>query len=100
MNVASEGGLVTLGETMGLLRTVEYGPLRHARHLQLGVAGAESNVAIGVRSLETKASPTRGNKRPHTTRVWCALRYASQSGSANTNRSPTCPPAICVTEIC
>jgi 2-dehydro-3-deoxygluconokinase len=51
MNVASEGGLVTLGETMGLLRTVEYGPLRHARHLQLGVAGAESNVAIGVRRL-------------------------------------------------
>jgi 2-dehydro-3-deoxygluconokinase len=44
-------GLVTVGETMGLLRAVEYGPLRHARHLQLGVAGAESNVAIGVRRL-------------------------------------------------
>ena len=45
------GGLVTLGETMGLLRAVEYGPLRHARALQLGIAGAESNVAIGVRRL-------------------------------------------------
>jgi 2-dehydro-3-deoxygluconokinase len=44
-------GLVTLGETMGLIRTVDYGALRHARFLQLGVAGAESNVAIGVRRL-------------------------------------------------
>lgn len=45
------GGLVTIGETMGLLRATDVGPLRHARHLQLGVAGAESNVAIGVRRL-------------------------------------------------
>jgi 2-dehydro-3-deoxygluconokinase len=45
------GGLVTVGETMGLIRAVDFGPLRHARHLQLGVAGAESNVAIGVRRL-------------------------------------------------
>jgi 2-dehydro-3-deoxygluconokinase len=44
-------GLVTIGETMGLVRAVDFGPLRHARHLQLGVAGAESNVAIGVRRL-------------------------------------------------
>jgi 2-dehydro-3-deoxygluconokinase len=44
-------GVVTIGETMGLLRAVDIGPLRHARHLQLGVAGAESNVAIGVRRL-------------------------------------------------
>jgi 2-dehydro-3-deoxygluconokinase len=44
-------GLVTIGETMGLVRTPEYGPLRHARSLQLGIAGAESNVAIGVRRL-------------------------------------------------
>lgn len=45
------GGLVTIGETMGLLTSVDYGPLRHARQLALGVAGAESNVAIGVRRL-------------------------------------------------
>jgi 2-dehydro-3-deoxygluconokinase len=48
---ARTAGLVTIGETMGLVRAVEYGPLRHARSLQLGVAGAESNVAIGVRRL-------------------------------------------------
>jgi 2-dehydro-3-deoxygluconokinase len=55
MSAPSEGGrtrgLVTVGETMGLLSAVEYGPLRHARHVHLGVAGAESNVAIGVRRL-------------------------------------------------
>ena len=49
-------GLVTVGETMGLVRAVEYGPLRHARFLQLGIAGAESNVAIGVRRLGHRAT--------------------------------------------
>jgi 2-dehydro-3-deoxygluconokinase len=50
------GGLITVGETMGLVRTVDYGPLRHARVLQLGMAGAESNVAIGVRRLGRPAT--------------------------------------------
>jgi 2-dehydro-3-deoxygluconokinase len=54
--VPRAGGLVTIGETMGLLRAVDFGPLRHARHLQLGVAGAESNVAIGVRRLGHRAT--------------------------------------------
>lgn len=44
-------GLVTIGETMGLLTSAEYGSLRSARSLNLAVAGAESNVAIGVRRL-------------------------------------------------
>lgn len=44
-------GVVTIGETMGLLTSTEYGSLRSARSLNLGVAGAESNVAIGVRRL-------------------------------------------------
>ena len=51
MSAAHRGGLITVGETMGLVQAVEPGPLRHARYLQLGVAGAESNVAIGVRRL-------------------------------------------------
>jgi 2-dehydro-3-deoxygluconokinase len=50
------GGVITVGETMGLVRTIEYGPLRHARFLQLGIAGAESNVAIGVRRLGHRAT--------------------------------------------
>ncbi|MGH3716955.1 MAG: sugar kinase [Micromonosporaceae bacterium] len=45
------GGLVTLGETMAVLTAPEPGPLAHARCLRLGVAGSESNVAIGVRRL-------------------------------------------------
>lgn len=43
--------LVTLGETMGLLSTEEIGPLRSGHRMRLGIAGAESNVAIGVRRL-------------------------------------------------
>lgn len=43
--------LVTLGETMALFTPTRMGLLRHAHTLDLGVAGAESNVAIGVRRL-------------------------------------------------
>jgi 2-dehydro-3-deoxygluconokinase len=49
--VIAAPGLVTLGETMGLLTAASVGPLRHARHLDLGIGGAESNVAIGVARL-------------------------------------------------
>ena len=43
--------LVTLGETMGVLAADELGPLRNGHRMVLGMAGAESNVAIGVRRL-------------------------------------------------
>lgn len=43
--------VVTLGETMALARTTEIGSLRHAATLALGIGGAESNVAIGLRRL-------------------------------------------------
>lgn len=48
--------LVTLGETMALLAAPRVGLLRHARCLDLSVAGAESNVAIGVRRLGRTAA--------------------------------------------
>jgi 2-dehydro-3-deoxygluconokinase len=43
--------VVTFGETMGLLAADELGPLRNGHRMVLGIAGAESNVAIGVRRL-------------------------------------------------
>jgi 2-dehydro-3-deoxygluconokinase len=43
--------VVTFGETMGLLAADELGPLRNGHRMVLGMAGAESNVAIGVRRL-------------------------------------------------
>lgn len=43
--------LVTLGETMAVLSTPGTGLLRHARSLDLGVAGAEATVAIGATRL-------------------------------------------------
>jgi 2-dehydro-3-deoxygluconokinase len=48
--------LVTLGESMALLAAPRVGLLRHARCLDLSVAGAESNVAIGVRRLGRTAA--------------------------------------------
>lgn len=49
-------GVVTFGETMALLSAPEVGPMRHARSLRLGIAGAESNLAIGVRRLGVPAA--------------------------------------------
>ncbi|MBO0878378.1 MAG: sugar kinase, partial [Pseudonocardia sp.] len=49
-------GVVTLGETMALLTAEQVGPLRHARSLRLTIAGAESNLAIGVRRLGVPAA--------------------------------------------
>jgi 2-dehydro-3-deoxygluconokinase len=43
--------VVTFGETMGLLAADEVGPLRSGHRMVLGVAGTESNVAIGVSRL-------------------------------------------------
>lgn len=43
--------LVTIGETLALLTSPSTGPLRHARFLTVGIAGAESNVAIGFHRL-------------------------------------------------
>ena len=46
-------GLVTLGETLGLVAT---GPLPHSHTATLGIGGAESNVATGVRRLGIEAA--------------------------------------------
>ncbi|MFG1945168.1 sugar kinase [Nonomuraea sp. NPDC048826] len=43
--------LVTFGETMALFASRRTGPLRFARDFDLGLGGAESNVAIGVTRL-------------------------------------------------
>jgi len=43
--------VVTLGETMGLLSADEIGPWRTGHKMVLGIAGAESNVAVGLRRL-------------------------------------------------
>ncbi|NVI93188.1 sugar kinase [Actinomadura sp. BRA 177] len=40
--------LVTFGETMARLENPVVGPMRHARSLDLGIGGAESNTAIGL----------------------------------------------------
>lgn len=50
------GGVVTLGETMALLTPEDVGLLRHARSLRLGIAGAESNLAIGVHRLGVRSA--------------------------------------------
>jgi len=43
--------LVTFGETMGVFASHDLGPLRNGQRMVLGIAGSESNVAIGVRRL-------------------------------------------------
>jgi 2-dehydro-3-deoxygluconokinase len=52
----ADGGLVTLGETLGLLVAEDVGPLSLARSMRLSMGGAESNVAIGVARLGVTAT--------------------------------------------
>jgi 2-dehydro-3-deoxygluconokinase len=49
-------GLVTLGETLGLLVAEDVGPLALAKGMRLSMGGAESNVAIGVSRLGVPAT--------------------------------------------
>jgi 2-dehydro-3-deoxygluconokinase len=49
-------GLLTLGQTLGVIRTAGYGPLARNSELALSIAGAESNVAIGMRRLGIPAT--------------------------------------------
>lgn len=53
---ADDHRVITLGETMALVRTAEIGSLRHASAMMLGVGGAESNVAVGLRRLGAAVS--------------------------------------------
>jgi 2-dehydro-3-deoxygluconokinase len=48
---SSRTGLITFGETMGLVAADGIGPLEYARSFSFGIGGAESNVAIGVARL-------------------------------------------------
>jgi 2-dehydro-3-deoxygluconokinase len=45
------GGLVTFGESMGLISAADVGPIEFAREFRYGIGGAESNVAIGAARL-------------------------------------------------
>jgi 2-dehydro-3-deoxygluconokinase len=47
----SRSGLITLGETMGLITQTGVGHVRNGEAMTFGMGGAESNVAIGVRRL-------------------------------------------------
>lgn len=54
MNVRGRGQMtevVTLGETMGVVRTTDVGRLRVGHPMSLSIAGAESNVAVGLSRL-------------------------------------------------
>ena len=48
--------VVTLGETMALMKAETPGPLAHVSSLSLGVGGAESNFAVALRRLGTSVT--------------------------------------------
>lgn len=49
-------GLVTIGQTMGVVKSPAVRPLERGSHLRLSIAGAESNVAIGMSRLGIPAT--------------------------------------------
>ncbi len=56
MDNRAPAGLVTLGETMGLLVQSTPGVPRNGEPMSFGIGGSESNVAIGVRRLGVPAT--------------------------------------------
>ena len=54
--------VLTLGETMGLLRATGIGSLEHVSSFELHIGGAESNVAIGLVQRHIPYEILRGNK--------------------------------------
>ena len=53
MSADASSDVVTLGETMALMRADQPGPLQHTGTLTLGMGGSESNFAIALRRLGT-----------------------------------------------
>lgn len=53
---AHRGGLLTFGESMGLISALDIGPIEFARQFRYGIGGAESNVAIGAVRLGASAT--------------------------------------------
>ncbi len=49
-------GLLTFGESMGLISTPDVGLIEFAREFRYGIGGAESNVAIGAARLGAQAT--------------------------------------------
>ncbi|MBM2622137.1 sugar kinase [Actinoplanes sp. LDG1-06] len=70
------GGLLTFGETMGLVAADGIGPLGHAKSFSFGIGGAESNVAIGVARLGGEAT-WLGRVGPDATGALIASRVAA-----------------------
>ena len=69
-------GLLTFGETMGLVAADGIGPLAHARSFSFGIGGSESNVAIGVARLGGEAT-WLGRVGPDATGALIAGRIAA-----------------------
>lgn len=53
---AGARGVITFGETMGLLTALDIGALERAHSFRYSIGGAESNVAIGVARLARRAT--------------------------------------------
>jgi 2-dehydro-3-deoxygluconokinase len=87
-------GLLTLGESLGLVAT---GPLQHATVATVGIGGAESNVAIGVRRLGGSATWLgRVGADPWGDRVLRELRAEDLTVVAVTD--PSAPTALMTKE--
>ncbi|WP_127501816.1 sugar kinase [Actinoplanes solisilvae] len=69
-------GLLTFGETLGLIAGDGIGPLAHTKNFTLSIGGAESNVAMGVARLGGAAS-WRGRVGPDATGALIAARVAA-----------------------
>jgi 2-dehydro-3-deoxygluconokinase len=94
---ASPPALVTLGQSLAVVRSGTYGPLSRDGQLRLSVAGAESNVAIGVRRLSFPATWI-GHVGADSLGDLLIRELRAENVSVRADRDPSRPTALMLTE--
>ena len=87
-------GLITVGESLGLIRGDGIGGLEHLSAARVDTGGAEGNVAIGVARLggsTTWLTPVRRSNRPSTVVVESPPRSVRKSTRRKATRRESTP---------
>ncbi|MET0703986.1 MAG: sugar kinase [Mycobacterium sp.] len=97
MTADSPSEVVTLGETMALMRADSPGPLQHASGLSLGMGGSESNFAIALRRLGTTVTWV-GRVGVDSLGDYIRRELAAEQIDAEVVADPTAPTGLMIKE--
>ncbi|GAP55911.1 2-dehydro-3-deoxygluconokinase, partial [Arthrobacter sp. Hiyo6] len=85
--------VVTMGETMALVKAETPGPLAHTRSLSIGMGGAESNFAIALSRLGVSVT-WAGRVGDDSWGSWCFGSYGPKGSTSTASWTPRRPPLM------